>query len=555
MAVFAGLFGYLTFHLYTLQIRKGSMYVKLAQSQERAGQNLEALRGIIYFVDKNNARIPAALNKEYPKVYAVPTEIQRAVSRGTVQRASIAASLSELFGGSSAEMEQRLSKKNDAYELLMQKATPEIIQRIEELNLPGVYVRNDTLRFYPSGALAAHALGFVSPQNGNETSSTYGGLVGRYGAELEFNALLRGTEGAARGDTLVRPTNGTDITLTIDRTIEAQAEELLQGIVKEYGATGGTVIVEEPKTGRILAMGSVPSFDPNTYQNFHIKDFLNPAVQLVYEPGSIFKLITMAAGIDSSTITPDTAYVDTGSVTLNGKTVANWDFPTHGPYGRQTMTNVIEHSINTGAVFAERRMGHLIFYDYLTRFGFHDPTGIALPGEVTGSIANVKQGRDIDYATASYGQGVSVTPLQLINAISAIANDGVLMKPLIRTDESPQVIRRVIASSTAREITTMMVSAVELNKLAAIPSYHIAGKTGTAFVPDFVTKRGYTDQVINTYVGFAPASAPRFVILIKLDKPKGSPLAGQTVVPAFRNLAQFLLTYYDMPPDGRITKQ
>jgi len=261
----------------------------------------------------------------------------------------------------------------------------------------------------------------------------------------------------------------------------------------------------------------------------------------------------MSAGIDSGKITPDTTYTDTGSFTANGRTINNWDLKV---YGLQTMTGVIEQSINTGAVFAERTTGHDIFYNYLIKFGFNQPTNITLPGEVRGNINNLKNpnGKDIDFATASYGQGVAVTPIELISAISAIANGGVLMKPIILRDDKPQIVRRVVSSDTANKVVQMMVSAVEKNIIAAIPNYSIAGKTGTAFVPKFGNKGYNTDQVINTYVGF-PASAnasagkPAFVILIKLDKPFGAPLAGQSVVPAFRELTQFLLNYYNVAPD------
>ena len=280
------------------------------------------------------------------------------------------------------------------------------------------------MRFYPFGGLASHLLGYAA--NGDE-----GG--GRYGAELYFNKSLN---------------DGGNLVLTIDRVIQEQAEEILKKLIDQYRAVGGTVIVQEPKTGKILAMGNFPNFDPNDYSKFKVENFLNPAVQLVYEPGSVFKLITMAAGIDSGKITPETAYTDTGSVTFNGKTIKNWDLKAHG---LQTMSGVIEQSINTGAVFAQRKIGQDIFYNYLIKFGFNEPTGIALPGEVRGKINNLKQGKDIDFATASFGQGVSVTPIELISAISVIANDGVLMKPIISASEKSQVVRRVISSETSKK--------------------------------------------------------------------------------------------------------
>jgi len=528
---FSILYLLLIFNIYNLQIEKRIYYLTKAETQERASGVFEAPRGNIYFIDRNNNLIPAALNKDYSMIYAVPAEVQ-----GDVKQ-SYAEKLAPIVNLPVEELEKILSKPNDLYELLIEKATPEQIKEIKNLNLKGIYIGSHLLRFYPFEDLASHVLGFVGPAG--ETTN------GRYGVESYFNEMISGKAGEIKENKIIEPEAGKDLILTIDRNIQAQAEEVLKKLIEDYQATSGSVIVQEPQTGKILAMGNFPNFDPNNYSKFNIGTFLNPAVQLVYEPGSVFKLITMSAGIDSGKITPETTYTDTGSVTFNGKTIQNWDLKAHG---LQTMTGVLEQSINTGAVFTQRKTGPDIFYNYLIKFGFNEPTGIALPGEVKGNINNLKNGQDIDFATASFGQGVAVTPIGLISAISAIANDGVLMKPLILTDEKPQVTRRVISSETAKKITQMMVSAVEKNKIAVISNYSVAGKTGTAFVPDF-NKKGYTDEVINTYVGFTPAFSPKFVILIKLDKPKGSPLAGQTVVPAFRELARFLLNYYNIAPD------
>ncbi len=532
----------LIFNIYNLQIEKRIYYLSKVETQAQASGVFEASRGNIYFIDRNNNFIPAALNKEYLKIYAVPKEIQENNNDYDNIR-NYAEKLALILNLSVEELEKKLSKKNDQYKLLVEKASPEQIKEIKKINLKGIYIGSHLLRFYPFEDLASHLLGFVGPAG--ETTN------GRYGVELYFNEMLSGKAGEIKEYKIIESEAGKDLILTIDRNIQAQAEEVLKKLIKEYQATSGSVIVQESQTGKILAMGNFPNFDPNDYSKFKVENFLNPAVQLVYEPGSVFKVITMAAGIDSGKITPETTYTDAGSVTFNGRTIKNWDLKAHG---LQTMTSVIEQSINTGAVFAQRKIGQDIFYNYLIKFGFNELTGIVLPGEVRGKINNLKQGKDIDFATASFGQGISVTPLALINAISVIANDGVLMKPIISTNEKPQVVRRVISSETSKKVVQMMVSAVDKNKIAVIPNYSIAGKTGTAFVPDF-GKNGYTDEVINTYVGFAPAFDPKFVILIKLDKPKGSPLAGQTVVPAFRELAQFILNYYNVAPDKLATSQ
>lgn len=386
-------------------------------------------------------------------------------------------------------------------------------------------------------------LGFVGPSAESPIDA------GKYGIEKFYNASLSGKSDSGGGSKVGSVVPGTDVNLAIDPNIEIEAEKILENLVTTYHAKQGSVIVEDPKTGKILTMGSYPNFDPNNYSASPISSFLNPAVEAVYEPGSVFKVITMATGIDSGKITPDTTYVDAGTVTLNGRTISNYDLKTHGPYGKATMTNVIEHSINTGAVFAERAIGRDIFTKYLTTFGFSEKTGVDLPGELAGNLKRLSpKEKDIAFATASYGQGVAVTPIELITAIGAIANNGVMMRPYVNEDQGPKVIRRVVSAETAAEVTQMMVSAVDKALVTKIKGYTVAGKTGTAFVPDFV-HGGYTDNVINTYVGFAPASDPKFIALIKIDEPQNAPLAGTSVVPAFRDLAQFILNYENIPPD------
>jgi len=533
---FGALFLLLISNVYGIQILKGDYYFAKSQTQEEISGNFEAPRGNIYFTDKNGNLTQAALNKEYPRIYAVPKEIW--ANNGSVQE--YADKLSGITGAPAETILKGLNKKNDQYELIIDKASDQQVADVENLKLKGIYTNTHLLRFYPFNDLAAQVLGFVDYTDGTAD--------GRYGVELYSNDLLSGKDGGVKNGKLVSAQAGGDVNLTIDVNIQDEAEKIVKNLIQQYGAEAGSVIVQDPKTGKILAMAAFPNFDPNNYSKSDISTFLNPEVQLVYEPGSIFKLVTMSAGLDSGKITPDTTYTDIGSFTANGKTIKNWNLKANG---LQTMTNVIEHSINTGAVFAERKTGPDVFYNYLVKFGFNSLTGISLPGEIRGNLNALKspEGKDINFATASYGQGVAVTPIELISAISTIANGGMLMKPLISADEKPEAIRRVISSETANKVAKMMVSAVRINRLADIPDYSVAGKTGTAFVPNFGGK-GYSDKVINTYAGFAPAYDPKFVITIRLDKPAGSPLAGQTVVPAFRELAQFILNYYNIAPDN-----
>lgn len=535
---FGGLYFALVFQLYNLQFNKNAFYEAKAESQQMASGILEPNRGNIYITDKNGNRIQAVMNKEFSLIYAVPTEI--------ADPDVVALNISKILDLPLPETKAKLSKSKDQYELLKFKATDDEVDAVKKLDSKGIYIKKQIGRYYPMGTLASQVLGYVSPLTEAEKSESDFAEKGRYGIEKQFNDVLSGTMGKIKGDQVVYPQDGKDITLTIDRNIQAQGEEIIKNLVEKWNADSGSVIVEEPQTGKILAMGNYPTFDPNDYQHADLKDFMNGAVQSVYEPGSVMKPITMSAGIDAGKITPDTAYNDTGSVTLNKSTIRNWDLKA---YGHITMTNVIEHSLNVGTVFAERTMGNEIFKDYfLNHYLFAEKTGIALPGERDGDVTQLHNGLDINYATAAFGQGIAITPLKMITAISAIANHGMMMKPLITADEQPQEIKRVVSQEAARQVVGMMVSAVYVNKLAVVPNYQVAGKTGTAYIPNF-GRGGYTDDVDNSFEGFAPAYDPKFVILIKLERPKGAPLSGQTVVPAFKELTQFILNYYNIAPD------
>jgi len=528
---FTFLYSALVWNIFNIQIGHGEYYSAKASSIFNSSGVLSPTRGNIYFTDKNGGSISMAINRESPVIFADTRhvdDVPEAVEK-----------IAGIVDISKEELSKLLSRKNDAYVPLVRKATASQVEYLKNEPVFGINVGYEPLRYYPFDKAAAHLLGYVSIDRSSSD--------GVYGVELGHNKSLKGISGNVSADGFRPPQNGKDLYLTIDRNIQSQAEEIMKRLIDNFHAEGGTVMVNNPKTGQLLAMASFPTFDPNDYGKYSIADFLNPAAQAVYEPGSVFKVITMAAGIDAGKITPDTTFYDTGFFVLNGRTVKNWDLKAHGT---MTMTNVIEKSLNTGAAYAEKMTGHKTFYDYLVKFGFKDITGADLPGEVRGSLGNLeKNARDINFATASFGQGISVTPLQLLQAMSAIANHGVMMKPYVDGSLEPEEIRRVITDETSQKVVDMMVSAVDKAEIAKVNGYTVAGKTGTAQVPDLKVG-GYTHDVINTYVGFAPAHDPAFVILIKLNKPPGAPLAGLTVVPAFQELAQFILNYYNIPPDN-----
>ena len=524
---FAALYGWLGFRFYNIQIKQGDFYAAQAASQ-MLGRSLEPVRGDIIMTDRDGSPVSLAITKNHPFIYASPEQM----AREGVDISQAATQLESIIDIPAADIMRRINKPRDPFEELLRSACDKIVSQIKELNIPGIYIGERTKRYYPYGVLAAHILGFVA---NNE---------GQYGVEAYFNEKLSGVAGRISGTTFITPERGQDIQLTINPIIQARAEKILADTITKFNAKGGVVIVSEPRTGAIKAMAGAPSFDPNNFGSAKMSRFINPTVQKVYEPGSVFKLITMAAALSSESVTPDTTYIDHGTLTRNGRIIRNWN---HRAHGELTMREVIERSINTGTVFAVEKMGRKTFLNYLEKFGFTAETGINLPGEVIGSIRSLINGRDINFATASYGQGISVTPIRMLTAINAIANNGIMMRPRIIKGE-PEVLGRPISPEVAKTMTDIMVSSVQRNILADIKGYSIAGKTGTASVPD-LARGGYKDAYINTYIGFAPAHNPRFSVLIRIDEPEGNPLAGESVVPAFRDLAEFILLHYGIAPD------
>ena len=526
----------LLFHLYDFHIVKGKQYLARSISQYLASGFINSERGIIYFTDKGNNPLPAALNKDFPIVYAVPKLIADAKEAANT--------LSAIFNIPVDDLEKAFSNKENAYKVLAKKAGAEIVKKINALDMKGVVVDSEPARFYPSGKIASHLLGFVGPTKNSVTEN------GHYGVEEFYNSVLSPKSDPSSDAQSPQGEAGADLSLTIDLGIQIESEKILSGLMETYKAAEGTILIADPGTGKILAMASAPNFDINEYQKYPLATFINPATQHTYEPGSVFKVLTMAAGIDAGKITPQTTYIDTGQLKISGRTIQNFDFKTFGPHGKLTMTNVVEQSLNTGAVFVEQQLGRDAFLRYLKKFGVDEKTGIDLPAEEKGSLRRLNpKEQDIAFATASYGQGVSVTPIELLSAVSAIANGGNLMRPYVNAALEPKLIRRVVTEKTARDVAGMMISAVNKAEVGKVNGYNIAGKSGTAYVPDF-KKGGYTNDVVNTYVGFGPVSNPKFIILVKLDKPIGAPLAGVSVVPAFRNLAQFIINYYSLPPDA-----
>ena len=316
-------------------------------------------------------------------------------------------------------------------------------------------------------------------------------------------------------------------------------------------------------TGKILAMANVPTFNPNEFSSVEdMSMYLNPIVSHTYESGSVFKPITLAIGLDAGVIDPDTTYRDTGVIYEAGYEIMNSD---EKSYGKQTMKQVLEESLNTGTIFVERKVGNARFKEYIERFGFGEKTGIDLPSESRGNISNLEYlQRDINFYTASFGQGISMTLLQLAQSYDVLANGGTLMKPHIvdafilkdgeREEIKPEIIRRVITEETSFDIREMLYSVVENGhgKRAQVPGYRVGGKTGTAQVAK-KDERGYSDEEsIGTFAGFAPVGDPQFVVAVKIRNPKDVIWAESSAAPAFGDIMKFLLDYYNVKPTEEI---
>jgi cell division protein FtsI/penicillin-binding protein 2 len=434
------------------------------------------------------------------------------------------------------------------------------------VKIPGLAFNINNFRFYPEPSLASHLLGFVGVNGDN--------LTGRYGLEEFFEYELSGSPGYLQtekgsGSTIivndreyVKAKKGSDLVLTINRSIQHFVCKKLEESIEYHQAEGGTVIIVHPNTGAIIAMCSVPGFDPNDYRNVSdISIFKNPAVSDQFEPGSTFKTITMAAAIEEGKVGPNTTYKDEGQIMISGwpRPLSNSDFSSNGAYGVVDMKKVLEKSLNTGAIFAMRQVGSKTFVEYLKKFGFGEKTGIELGSESPGNIRNLlgDRIREIDAATASFGQGIAVTPLQMVMSYQALANNGKLMKPyivseIINSDNEIQEIKakevsQVVSAKTANTVLAMLVSVVENGHAtkAIIPGYYIGGKTGTAQIPEAGSYS--SDKFIHIFTGIAPIDKPRFVMLVKIDKPQGAKFAEATAVPLWRDIAEFLLNYYNIP--------
>ncbi len=519
--------------LISLHVVESEKLAAQAQKQHQNDTQIVPQRGSI--LDANLTLLATA---EYlADVEAAPNQI-----RGSGRSAqAVASELGQILGVPPEQLAALLNQPDKAYALLAKGVTPNVSDSINRLkqtgNAPGITLSFMPYRIYPFGMLAAHVVGFYS-----RSGSGQYGIEGHYedllqgspGRRLRSNAPFGGEAGEATW-VLQRAEPGADLVLTLDGGVQHIVERELESALER------------------------PTYDSNRYQEFHSPSqdaYANPAISMQFEPGSTFKLITLAGALDAGIITPESEFYDAGSVVYGGAEIKNWDEKGHG---QSDMTDLIAHSSNVGAVHVGDLMGKDLFYEYVAAFGFGEPTGVDLWGEVGGHvlIPSSPYWYPSSLATNAFGQGIAVTPLQLITAVAAIVNDGVLMRPYvvqeIHTEDGveriqPLAVRRVVREDAARTLVAMLVDASKRSesKMHIVAGYEVAGKTGTASIP--LETGGYHEELtIASYVGFGPVEGPRFVILVKIDQPTVEPWGSLVAAPVFRSIASELFRYYHIP--------
>lgn len=542
--------------LFIIAVSEHGYYQALAENQHGFFQKLSATRGQIFITDKySNDPYPVATNAARSLVYAVPKEV--------ADPKTAAKTLAAILNLDEKDLLAKLSDRQKNYVPLIHYVPDEQSGKITAAKLSGIFLSDEEQRFYPEGDFLSQVLGFVGFKD-NSSDKT-----GLYGLEKYFEKTLAGKNGSVATEADLRGNwitgskrdftpaqDGSSLTLTIDRSIQFKAESVLKNAVQKHGADSGSVIVINPKTGAILAMANAPGFDPNNYGKAESPaDYINAATMGNYEPGSTMKAITLAAGLDQGLIKPDTTYTDTGAVEIAGYKIENSD---HKAHGVTTMTEVIDHSLNTGAIWVEQQLGNDRFSSYLKKFGFGKATDVELP-EAVGDISNVGANKpQINYFTASFGQGITVTPLQMIQSYIPLANGGKMMQPYIIdavTDPSgkvaktaPKVKGQIISQQAAQFMTAMLVDDVEngYGKAAGVKGYYIAGKTGTAQVA--VNGHYEANDNIGSFIGYGPAQDPQFLMLVSINHPRDVNFAESTAAPAFGEIANFILNYYQIKP-------
>lgn len=544
--------GILLSRLFSLQILDSKFYKAQATGQQNQIIEKEGKRGDVFF---RGGEI-LAMTKDAPYLFVSPGEI--------TEKQETAEKLSQIINMPETDLIKKMSIEGSMYEVILKEMNDDLAKEIEKAKLKGVHIGYNKKRYYPNETMASKVIGFINTEG-----------KGQYGIEEYYNDTLKGLTktqkkqnnpwnfifSSSETDSL----DGASLTLTLDYNIQFMAEKIIKEGVEAYKAKGGQIIVMDPYTGEIIAMADYPNYDPNNYKNVSYSTFQNNSIEKLFEPGSIFKPITMSGALNEKLVTPETPFNDDkGCIMYDKYKVCNFSEKT---FGKTNMTGILEKSINTGVIYVEGLIGHKSFLEYIENYGFFKRTGIDLAGEVYSSNNELKNSLqhkiEVNFATASFGQGISVTPLQMITAFSVIANGGNLVKPYIVKEISlngdveetkTQIVKEnIISKETINDLEKMLVSVVEngFGKRGKVEGYYIAAKTGTSQVPwSYLgeNKKGYSDETWQSFLGFAPAYNPKFVILAKLDSPQTS-TSEYSAGPIFHDIAEYILKYWQIQPD------
>ncbi len=573
--------------LFHIQVIQHEEYKALAQDQYWSLQEIPAKRGNIQSSDN----FPLATTQLSYLLYAEPHKIKDPLQTANDIAHILVTNRTEYYNGEAQKDALFESYKSKFHEILNLDLRWAILEHylseeertsISGLKIEGIGFEDEPKRYYPEDTLAAHVLGFVAKNERGEEQ-------GYYGIEGSLDGDLRGKAGRVveerdatgapilvGGHDIVRPIDGRDITLTINRAIQYIVEKRLEEGVRSYGAVSGSVIVMNPFTGDILAMANFPSYHPSRFNDIEVQQNLNKvldeenlgdseinygvertnlAIAETYEPGSVLKALTISAGIDSGRISPSTTFVDNGKVSYSGHEIDNWDGKHHGV---QDIAELLQKSNNIGAAWVGHVLGSKVLHDYLEDFGLGAVPGVGLEGDDTGILRAHTDWRDIDLANISFGQGISATPLQILNAFNAIANGGDLMQPRIisQVREQDKVInipvkkvRTVISKESSNTMVDLLTKAVAggESKYFNLQGYNIAGKTGTAQIP--VGGKYDPKKTNTTFVGFL-TNSKKFSMIVRLDRPSTSTYAAETAVPLWMQITDDLVKYFGVPPDS-----
>ncbi|MDO8575740.1 MAG: penicillin-binding protein 2 [bacterium] len=543
--------------LYLLQIVHGIYYEGRASSYYVKRDVDTVNRGTVYFTTKDGELVSAAVMQTGWLIAIKPDEIRDADQVYEQLNALVSIDRERFFTSA--------AKKGDPYEEVASRVPDDRAREIRVLKIPGLLLVQDQWRFYPAGELAAQAIGFVGYQ-GNKRVGVYGLEKGWQDTLLQtqdgfsvnpFAEIFTNIQAAV--STNPAEQKGSIIT-SIEPSVQRTLETTLDDFMNKYTPRIAGGVIMDPHTGKIIAMAGRPAYDPNTYGAVaNPAVFRNAVVESTFEMGSIMKPLTMAKGIDKGVVTPSTTYNDTGCIEKSGKKVCNSDEKAHGIVSMQIVLN---QSLNTGASFVADRIGHTEFGKYLQSLELGKKTGIDLPSEAVGQLKSIINGYDVDYASASFGQGIAVSPIAMIRALSALANGGVLPNPHIVTDIKLQngITRsidpgqgpRVLSASSTEAVTSMLVTSYDTALIGGIlkqEHYSLAAKTGTAQIAIPGGGGYYPDRTLHSFFGYFPAHDPKFIVLLFAVEPHGQIFASATFSHPFSNLAKYLINYYSIPPD------